>query len=294
MEILLDNSAISLMNCQRRFQLRVVQGKDEPRGSAAAFGDTVHKILQYVDEGLDGDAVIERVHKECPAQDIPKALSLVTYFRIAKKLPDPIKTKDGKPFVEVKFKHKYSSVIIPNSHELLDIYLTGTVDRVHIDPVDDCLVIADYKTSGAATAGKIDEVMNGYTLAFQLPFYFYCIKNFGILPAQYNDYLESRRYRMEILLLLHNTNPPSFKRVIRPAFNDDFINREIPLIVNQRIQEAVNIASLTTPAPHTGMTVYKACDLCGFRPACLVMGTPREDEILSRYELRPYNPLTFR
>lgn len=291
--MLLDNSAFSLLSCDRKFQLRVVMGRDEPKGDGALFGDTVHKILQYIDEGKEVDSVVEQVHKECSGRDVPKALSLVTCFKMSKKLPPPILV-ENRPFVEVKFKHKYASIILPTSHELLDIYLTGTIDRVHIDPIDDVLVIADYKTTAAATSYKITEVIDSYSLSFQLPFYFFCLLNFGILPAQYNEYLKTRRYRMEIILLCHNTNPPTFKTHVRHAFNDDFIAREVPLIINQRIQRAVEIASLTTPAPHTGMTSYKACDNCGYRPACLCMGTPREDEILSRYAINPYNPLTFR
>jgi hypothetical protein len=140
----------------------------------------------------------------------------------------------------------------------------------------------------------LDKTLNSYALSFQLPFYLYAVKNFGILPASYLDYINTRKYRMEIILLAYNTAPPTFKRHVRSAFNDDFITREVPLIINNMISKAVEIAGLSSAAAHTGMTVYKACDNCGFRPACLVMGEAREDEILSRYDVKPYDPLSFR
>lgn len=288
----LDNSAFSLLSCQRRFQLRVIEGRSSGRGDAASFGDAVHKMLEFLDKGDSVDTMIEKIHKLKLATDIPKALSLVTFFRMSRRLPAPLKLLDGSLAVELKFSHKYASLLLPSSHELLDIYLEGTIDRIDIE--DDVLVIRDYKTTQAATPYKISDVLSSYALSFQLPFYLYALRHFGILPASYQEYITARKYRMEILLLAGNTSPPTFKTYLRHAFNDDFIDREVPLIINSKIQEAVNIASLTTPAPHTGMTVYKACDNCEFRPACLVMGEAREDEILSRYDPVPYNPLSFR
>jgi len=291
MKIHLDNSAFSLLSCARKFQLRVVEGKKEGRGPEAAFGDGVHKLLEHIDKGSSPDEALSKVHKISLGIDLPKALSLVTFYKMSRTLPPPIELPSG-PAVEVKFSHKYASILLPNSHELLDIHLEGTIDRIHLD--DDILVLLDYKTTAAATPYLLDKALASYALSFQPAFYLFALKNFGILPASYLDYITNRHYRIEIHLLAYNMSPPVFKKHIRHAFNDDFIDREVPLIVNSRINAAVEIAGMTGPAAHTGMCVYKACDNCGYRPACLVMGEAREDEILSRYPIEPYAPLTWR
>lgn len=292
MDIYLDNSAFSLLNCDRKFQLRVGQGLVEPKGEGASLGDAVHKCLEYLDKGDTADTMIEKVHKSCSATDIPKALASVTCYKLIKKLPEPIKLLDGTPAVEIKFKYYYTSLTLPGSHELVKVYLVGTIDRIHIDK--DILVVLDYKTTAAGTKYAIDKVLRSYAMSFQLPFYLFALLKSGILPAVYLDYLSQRRYRMEVHLLALNTNPLTVEVHRRFAFNDDFIEREVPLIINSKIQQAVNILALQTSAPHTGMTVYKACDDCGFRNACLVLGEPREQEILSHFDKQPYNPLTFR
>lgn len=292
MKFHLDNSAFSMLNCARKFQLRVVEGLVDPPGPEAAFGSAVHTGLELLDKGISPDDMLSAIHKQHFGTNIPGALSLITFYKATNKLPPPLILANGLPAVEVKFSYKHSSLIIPNSHELLDIFLEGTIDRMHIDK--DILVIQDYKTTAVGSSYQLDKTLSSYALSFQLPFYLYAVKNFGILPASYQDFIDSRKYRMEIHLMAYNTSPPTFKKHIRHAFNDDFIDREVPLIINSKIQEAVNIAGLSSAAPHTGMTVYKACDNCGFRPACLVMGEAREDEILSRYDKATYDPLSFR
>lgn len=293
MEINLDNSAFSLLSCEYKFQKVVIEGLTSSNPSTE-FGDVVHKALEYQDHGLTRIEVIDKLSKNCPNTDIPKALTLLTFFNATVKLPPPIMLLDNRPALEVKFKHKYVQHIIPGSSELLTVNLVGTIDRLYID--NDTLVIADYKTTAAATAYAIEKVERSYALAFQLPFYFYCLLNFfdGMLPAGYKDYLINHKYRMEIILLCHNTNPPTFRKYIRPPFNDDTILREIPMIINHKINSALAIAALTSQAPKTGFTVYGACDNCNLRPACLSSGTALEADIISSYERKPYNPLSFR
>lgn len=281
-----------MLSCARKFQLRVVEGRADPKGPEAGFGDAVHKCLEFLDKGDTPENMTDKVMKACPSADIPKALSLLTFYKLHRKMPPPITMLDGTPAVEVKFHKHYGKFLIPGSHEMLDIFLDGTIDRIFIE--DDILVILDYKTTAVGTPYQIDKTLKSYSLSFQLPFYLYALWNFGILPATYLDYLEAGRYRMEIQLLCYSTSPPTFKTHIRQAFSDDFIQREVPLIINAKIQQAVHIASLQTSAPHDGFCVYKACDNCSYRNACLVLGTAREQEILSRFDIQVYDPLSFR
>lgn len=294
MKLHLDNSAFQLLACSRRAQLRVISGIEEPSGGAADFGSAAHRALELLDKGHSPEDMVQALHStnQFNEADIPKAISLVNFFKLNRRIPDPITLANGLPAVEVKFSHRYGHFIVPNASELLEIYLEGTIDRIHIE--DDILVITDYKTCADVTPYKMEKKMKSYALQFQLPFYLYALKNFGILPASYLEYIKEDRYRLEIQLMFHNTAPPTFKKVPRYAFPEDFIDREVPLIINTKVSEYVALAQLTQPAPHTGMTVYQACDYCGYRNACLVMGTAREAELLERLPIKEYNPLTFR
>lgn len=294
MDIHLDNTAFSLLSCDYKFQSMVVKGIKPSSSSAADFGDLVHKALEYRDHGLSQQEITDKLlATESPAQ-VPKVFTTLSFLSPKLSLPPPITLLDNKPALEVKFKHRYAQMMIPNSNELLNVYLEGTIDRIYLDK--DVLVISDYKTTGAGTPYSIDKILKGYALSFQLPFYFYALLNFfdGILPASYKEYLTSHHYRTEIILITHNTNPPSIQKYIRPAFNDDMISREIPMIIHNKISQAINIASMTSQAAKTGFTVYKACDDCAFRPACLSSGTTRETDIISSFPVKPYNPLAFR
>lgn len=295
MEINLDNSAFSLLSsCEYLFQQKVIRGLAPPTGDPASFGSAVHTGLELTDKGQSFPEVMTALHK-AQTKNLPKVLSTLTFLNSsARPLPPAIRLLDNTPAIELKFRHKYASVLVPNLADLLDIYLVGTIDRIYLDDKNDELVILDYKTTAAVPPGAIDKILKGYSLSFQLPFYVYALLKFGILPASYMSYLIERKYRMEIMLIAYNCSPPVRHHYHRSAFNDDYIVREIPLIINNRISKAIEIANLTSQAPKTGFTVYQACNNCDLRSACLSSGTAQEAEILSGYERKPYDPLSFR
>ena len=294
MNLLLDNSALSLLHCKRRFQLTVLDGKRSIDNAIASMGSAVHIMLEHLDKGSSVEDTLEVIRTRYPeGVDIPKVLSTVTLYKASTKLPPPIVLQDNHPAVEIKFSFPYGRVLTP-SNVPIDVSLVGTIDRIHIDPPTDTLVILDYKTGVAATDYQVTKSMSSYDLSFQLPFYVHALKQSSILPAIYKDYLENHKYRTEFHFLFYNTNPPTFKRRFRPAFNSDFIDREVPTVINARIREAIEVAQLTTPAVHDGMNVYGACSYCPFKPGCLSLGTEQEIEFLSRFEVKPYDPLSFR
>lgn len=291
MNLHLDNSAISLLHCKRRFQLTVIEGKRSIPNEIANTGNAIHVMLELLDKGHSVDDAIATIRERYPDVDHAKVISTITLYKSLNKLPPPLDLDNG-PAIEVKFHHPYVSVDTASGAVSVD--LQGTIDRIHIDPITDTLVIMDYKSGVASTDYQIAKSISEYDLSFQLPFYVHALKVSGILPAVYKPYLNEHRYRTEIHFLFYNNKPPIFKRRSWPAFNSDFLDREVPYIINNKIAEAIAVAQLDVPAPHDGMNVYKACGYCPFKPACLSMGTSREEEFLSQFEVTPYAPLSFR
>lgn len=286
----LDNSAISLLHCKRRFQLTVIEGKQTLSNEIADHGNAIHVMLEFLDKGHSVEQTIAHVREKYPNVNHGKVISVVTMYKTLNKLPPPLTLASGAPAVEVKFDHPYTSVSTPAG--LININLTGTIDRIHMDK--DTLVIMDYKSGVASTDYQITKSIAGYDLTFQLPFYLYAAKLSGILPAEYRTLIHEHQYRTEIHCLYYNASPPVTRKKIFPPYPSDFIDREVPYIIDAKIKEAIEIASLDIPAPHDGMNVYGACSYCPYKAACLSMGTAREAEYLASFESKPYNPLEFR
>lgn len=293
MDIILDNSAISLLSCRRKFQLTVVNGLAPPSNTFSEFGDAFHKAIEILDmKGTADDAIAEAV-KRNPKVNKVQLITAITCFHAVTKLPPAILI-DDKPAIELKFKYLYGS-FPTETGQLVNVYLAGTIDRIYIDPKTDTLCILDYKTAADFTTAKQQEKINEYNLAFQLPFYMYAVIKSGILPAQYLEHIANHRYRTEILFVFYTNSPPTIQKVSYNTFNDHFLYHEVPLIINHKINDAIKVINLkNTIAPHDGMCVYKACTYCAYKPACLSMGTEKEIEYLDRFDTRIYNPLTFR
>lgn len=289
----LDNSAFGLLHCKRKFQLTVIEGKKSIPNDIAQMGNALHVMLELWAKGYKVENAIEIVRERYPKVDMAKVISTIYCYINTRKMPEPLVLTDGTPAVEVKFRHQFASVITPQNTKV-DVTLDGTIDLIFIDEKTDHLVVRDYKSSVAPTDYLIESNMTDYDLTFQLPFYLHILKTSGTLPAVYKEYIEANRYRTEIHFLYYNTSPPRFKTKFWPAFPTDFIDREVPYIVNAKVREAIDVAGMTTPAVHDGMNVYKACRYCAFKPACISMGTEKELEYLSRFDAELYDPLTFR
>jgi len=295
MDILLDNSAISTLSCRRKFQLTVLEGLTSPiRDKSLSFGDAVHKVFEGVDKGQDLDYAITANESNVDPLTLRRT---TTFFHATQHLPPPISIKDKdsgelKPAVELKFKYHYGKYLT-ESHKSIDVYLCGTIDRIYIE--HNKLVILDYKTAADGSEYQQDKKVQSYSLTFQLPFYIYALLRSGILPAEYEELIKTRNYRTTIFLIFYNSNPPRYVPVNFAPYPDYFLYNEVPYIINAKVAEAIKVAELKNdPAPHDGMTVYKACEYCQFRPACLHMGTEKETEYLERFQKRIYNPMEFR
>ncbi len=294
MKLLLDNSALSILHCQRKFQLTVIQGlRPDEAEEATATGSAGHTLLEHLDKGSNIDDALSIMVAKHGSKDQDKILMAASMYRGANRMPPPIEI-NGSPAIEYKFSFHYGSFIRSDSSERIEVDLCGTIDRIYLDSDRDQLVFVDYKWSAAVLPAHRDRIMDSYDLAFQLPFYVHAMLSSGTFPAEYMAYLIEGRYRVELHFVFFNANPPITKRRIRVAFRDDFLRREVPLIINSKIEEALKIATMTNSAPHDGMLVYSACTYCHFKTACLEMGSEKEVEYLSRIPRRIYNPMEFR
>lgn len=293
MKLQLDNSALSTLVCDRRFELTVLDGLHTLSDREAAFGDAYHKCLEHLDKGVEPVTVVNKVFADAPSVDKTRLLKTLVQFKLSHKFP-PALVINGAPMIEYKFSFPYTTRTLANGENLF-INLAGTMDRSYIDPDNDQLVILDYKTSVVATDYLIAKTKSEYEMAFQLPFYTYAAYH-GIFPAEYKAYIDARRYRTELHIAFYNAALP-FHKIVRPAFNEYYFNVIIPQVIENRINHIVNIITskpASVAAAYTGFNIYGACRTCQFRPACQVAGTSREQELLSRYNRREYNPMNFR
>lgn len=286
----LDNSAISLLACKRRFQLIAIEGRRSGDTKETLAGSAFHTVQELIDKGHEVDTALSLAADKHPTVDMSRVVGATTLYRLTNKVYPPITLLNGQPAVEVKFCFPYGT-FEPD----IEVELLGTIDRCYIDPTPDVLVIKDYKTSAAVTTSHQESVVSSYDLSFQLYFYLHALLNGGFLPNSYLDYIRSGRYRLEYDFIFFDSKPPAFKRLVKTSLPPDMLFREVPFIIASKVAEAVQILRLAdNPAPHDGMTVYNFCKYCQFKPGCLHMGTERELEFLSRFDRSEYNPLTFR
>lgn len=295
MDIILDNSALSLLYCKRRFQLTVLRGLKADASEPLQFGSAFHKVIEYTDKGASVIESIKRVQEEILDIDLDLLMKATLYFNQRGTPRHEAIEIDGNKAIEVKFKWLYKQIILSNG-QIANIYLCGTIDRIELDTTNDILIIRDFKTAGDPTEYLAKKKLDDYMMSFQLPFYVFALFYGNILPPKYQAYLKDRRYRVEFTFVFYNIKPePQTKDLIRQAFPDDFIHNEVPLIINNRAIEAANIMTFgDKSAPHDGMNVYKGCTFCPYKIACLCMGTEREEEFLARFTQEEYNPLNFR
>lgn len=291
MNLLLDNSALSLLFCKRKFQLTVINGLAKEEEENLNQGSAFHIIQEHRSKGDSMDASIVAAEKKYPNLSLDKVLGASVMYNTVSKLPPAIEI-NGVKAIEYKFRFVYGNYIMPHLPEPVTIELCGTLDHLGIE--GDTLVFIDFKAPAAKSPAHMERIMDSYLLSFQVPFYIWAICKSGMLPAPYLELVKSGRYRSELHFVFYNCEPPIVKKQRRGAFSSEFLDREVPHIVNSKIQEAINIAVSATSAPHDGMNVYNACTYCQFKPACMELGTEKEIEYLSRFPAKQYNPMEFR
>lgn len=290
-KLILDNSALSLLHCKRKFQLTVLQGLAKSEEESKATGSAFHTLQEHLDKGASVDEACAATAAKHSDISIEVPLRAVTLYRAATKLP-PALTIAGAPAIEHKFFFKYGDFLTPNSSSPIEVYLCGTIDRIYLD--GDILVFLDYKASAAVQPAHQERIMDSYLMAFQLPFYIWAMYQSGTLPAELTEHIKTGRYRSELHFIFYNAEPPRIRKQRRSSFPYEFLFQEVPHIVNTKIRQAIEISSIPSAAPRDGMNVYNACSYCQFKPACMEVGTEKEIEYLSRFPVKHYDPMSFR
>lgn len=291
MNIRIDNSAISTLSCKRKFQLTVLEGLYGPPSEQLIFGNAFHTAVEYLDKGIPLDEAITLTLDKHPTDKL-KLFTTLTFFNLQVKLP-PAYVYADKQFIEYKFCFPYGHHIMPDG-SWVNIELVGTIDRIYYDNKN-TLHILDYKTAADVKHDSIAAKKATYALAFQRAFYTFALLKDEKTPPEIVESIKSNNYSTHIFNIFHNCKPIKFVDTDYPPFPPDYLYREVPMIINNKITEALSVISRRDQAaPHDGFTVYKACDYCDFRIACLAVGTSQELDYLSRFPRRVYNPLEFR
>ena len=292
MNLKLDNSAFNLLSCRRRFQLTVVNGCVQSHNQFSEFGDAFHCVQENISLGHTQDYGLTCALERTPKVNVAKLLETITLYNLnSNRLPPAVVINDQR-MVEFKFCNRYGSYITEKGDNI-DIDLVGTID--HITWEDGIVGIYDYKT--VASFKEIDrkKKVDEYALRFQLPFYLYNLLLAPEIPEEMKEAIKDGRYKCGIMFIFYQLTPPTYQLTTYPPYSPDFIYNEIPLIINQKIKDAIKIYELgNDPAPHDGMCVDAACTFCAYKPACLHMGSEKAQEFLDRFDHKPYNPLLFR
>lgn len=296
MRLLIDNSALGTLSCERKFQLTVIQGHKPEASESINLGSAGHTFMEEQDKGHNVDESMEIAVTKHGKFDQKKVLMAARMYRSVAR-PSPAVLINGIPAIEFKFNLPYGNFINPDTNELIEIRLLGTIDRIEYDSERDQVVIKDYKWSGAFNQSHRENIMDAADTSFQLPFYYHALLlmgRLGMLPADLVEYLESGKYRAELHYIFYSCEPPIIKKRQRASFRHDFVTKMIPAIIHNKIHKIVSIAGSKSAAVLDGLLVYGLCNKCPFNIACMDHGTEKETEYLSRIPRVEYDPMTFR
>lgn len=285
--LVLDNSAFSLLYCKRRFQLTAVNGLRGADSPTAAFGNAFHTGAEVLDKTNDVMAMIQELAKKDYGENQMKLVEALTLLHLTKKQPPALMLVDGRIGIEVKF-------LIPSYYQALGytIDLAGTIDRIHIAD-DGYLEIVDYKSAADFKEAGQRAKMEEYENSFQLPLYYLACLNGDFLPEHAKALIREGKYRTKYIYIFYNAVPQIIRESVFAAYDPSFIGRAERTLIYM-MHEAINVAEAITPAPYTGMSTYKGCTYCPFRPGCAAHNYTEEIAFLTRFTQTPYNPLTFR
>lgn len=284
-DIPLDFSAISQLYCARAYQLSCVRGIDGT-GDAAAFGNAVHKYLEY--KALGKVSSVLALCTELAAKyncDLTKLLMVATKADASLTFDPPILDTCGTPLVEYKFSIPYKVV---GDYRIV---LCGTVDRIYLR--DKVLLFQDYKTT-AATGAAGERITSEYVTSMQLPFYLYIIHKYlhHFLPSPLDELAYTRKICGYYTMIYHSLVPPKIENTVSINLTDADV-LYIEELIDLCIPKMIAVHQRQTLCPPEG-SLYKMCPKCNFKNLCIVKENDRLIELINRQPTRIYDPTNFR
>lgn len=284
-----DNSALSLLNCDLRFQLTVRDGYKRSDQVALAKGNAFHFAMEHIARRNASTSEAAAIVQEgCGRYEVfqymPQIMQAVMQC-MALRIPPPVIRPDGTPMVEVKFSEPYQV----NGY---DLNIQGTIDLIAINTFNGrkALHFLDYKSTSIF---KTESLGDKYASGSQLRFYRWAMKKWGhrYLTGEAYELLCQGNYFCNYLIVpLIQGKVPEWSQ---PIWGNDFDLEESERAIHAQIVNAIRVYEMEGEAPRTGM-FHGACHTCDFNILC-TQQSRYEFELAKQHLTRAtYTPLSFR
>jgi hypothetical protein len=287
--MILNHSAIKLLACPRRYQLRVLRSLKEPTNASLSIGSAVHGLLEAYQKGprnlsslridkADGTyeemAFINAVPAICDKYNVSSVDRGKVYGAALAAIPKltlPLYHND-KPLVELKLQIPLEDGVI----------LQGTIDDVTM--TNQGILITDHKTTSYMT---ISDIAKRYGYSSQVHFYG------GLLERARQQYLPPHVQDLPIFGRYHviglNKSPVTTQFTPPTFCNADLANDIVSRAVDM-MRDIDAIDKSGSYALPTGMA-DNACYKCPYVAVCHSKDIDKQVELA---EKETYNPMTFR
>lgn len=287
--MILNHSAIKLLACPRRYQLRVLRSLKEPTNASLSIGSAVHGLLEAFQKGprnlqalridkADGTfeemPFVNAVPAICDKYNVASLDRGKVYGAALAAIPKltlPLYHNE-KPLVELK-------LTIPLDDGVI---LQGTIDDVTL--TNQGVLITDHKTTSYMT---ISDIAKRYGYSSQVHFYG------GLLARAREQYLPPHVQDIPIFGRYHviGLNKSPVTTQFTPPVQCD-VDRANDIVTRAAdlMRDIAAIDKTGSYALPTGMA-DNACYKCPYVNVC---HSKNIDKAVEEAEKEPYNPMTFR
>ena len=283
-DLFLNATALSMLACERRYQVSALWGYSQFTSPEASFGSEFHEFAKELAVSPTEVNPIEYFSKTRPSSN--KTLQkLCVYYQMLdpfKGIP-PLTDSEGTPTIEYKFAFPYMET---DTHRII---LCGTIDRV--DDFNGTVRVIDHKTSRNV---KIKDVLSEYESYIQIPFYMWVLKNYLI---EFFHQPEQDKIRAGLSGQYHGIflsfEPQKFELGNVISLTAD-MEQDMVELIQTAAQKMLAIYTLGDKlAPPTGFA-NKACKYCFLRNLCITRNHQDIYRFLHAQTPVPYDPRTFR
>lgn len=282
--MILNHSAIKLLSCPRRYQLRVLRSLKEPTNASLSIGSAVHALLEAFQRGnrnlaalsIDGNemAFVNAVPIVCDKYNVSSVDRGKVYGAALAAIPKltlPLYHNE-KPLVELKIE-------VPLED---DVVLQGTIDDISVNSQG--VLITDHKTTSYMT---ITDIAKRYGYSSQIHFYG------GLLQRAKEKYLPPHVQDMQIFGRFHviglNKSPVTTQFTPPTLCNGDMAND----LVSRAVDLMRDIAAIDKTGSYA-LPIGMADNACYKCPYVNVCHSKNIDKAVAEADKETYEPLKFR